>query len=41
MPSIRSKVIVDEATRGILPFLNLDAQNLGAQQAGTPKKERP
>jgi membrane protease subunit HflK len=41
MPAIRSKVIVDEATRGILPFLNLDSQNLGAQQAGTPKKERP
>lgn len=41
MPSIRSKVIVDEATRGILPFLNLDSQNLGAQQSGTPKKERP
>ncbi len=46
MPSIRSKIIVDEATRGILPFLNLDSQNLGsqntdAQQSGTPKKERP
>ena len=24
MPSIRSKIIVDEQTRGILPFLNLD-----------------
>ena len=26
MPSLRSKIIVDEATRGILPFLNLDSQ---------------
>jgi membrane protease subunit HflK len=26
MPSLRSKIIVDERTRGILPFLNLDAQ---------------
>lgn len=41
MPSIRSKIIVDEATRGILPFLNLDSQNLGAPQSGAPKKERP
>ncbi len=27
MPSIRSKIIVDEQTRGILPLLNLDNQN--------------
>ncbi len=26
LPDIRSKIIVDEETRGILPFLNLDAQ---------------
>ena len=26
MPSIRSKIVVDEQTRGILPLLNLDAQ---------------
>jgi membrane protease subunit HflK len=26
MPGIRSKIIVDEQTRGILPFLNLDTQ---------------
>ena len=26
MPNIRSKIIVDEQTRGILPLLNLDAQ---------------
>ena len=26
MPSLRSKIIVDEHTRGILPFLNLDSQ---------------
>jgi membrane protease subunit HflK len=27
MPAIRSKIIVDEQTRGILPLLNLDSQN--------------
>ena len=27
MPTIRSKIIVDEQTRSILPLLNLDAQN--------------
>lgn len=27
MPGIRSKIIVDEQTRGILPFLDLDAQS--------------
>ncbi|UCH30615.1 MAG: FtsH protease activity modulator HflK, partial [Myxococcales bacterium] len=27
MPSIRSKIIVDDQTHGILPLLNLDAQN--------------
>lgn len=26
LPSIRSKIIIDEQTRGILPFLNLDSQ---------------
>jgi membrane protease subunit HflK len=26
MPSIRSKIIVDEQTRSILPLLNLDSQ---------------
>jgi membrane protease subunit HflK len=26
MPGIRSKIIVDEQTRGILPFLDLDSQ---------------
>jgi hypothetical protein len=31
MPSIRSKIIVDEQTRSILPLLNLDS----------PKGERP
>jgi len=29
MPGIRSKIIVDEQTRGILPLLNLDAQKAG------------
>jgi hypothetical protein len=31
MPGIRSKIIVDEQTRGILPLLNLD----------TPKGKQP
>jgi membrane protease subunit HflK len=26
MPGIRSKIVIDEQTRGILPFLNLDSQ---------------
>ena len=26
MPAVRSKIVVDERTRGILPFLNLDSQ---------------
>jgi hypothetical protein len=26
MPSVRSKIVVDERTRSILPFLNLDPQ---------------
>lgn len=26
MPSIKSKIVIDEKSRGILPFLNLDAQ---------------
>ena len=29
MPGIRSKIIVDEQTRGILPFLDLDARSGG------------
>ncbi len=32
MPGIRSKVIVDEETRGILPFLNLDTIGTDAQK---------
>jgi membrane protease subunit HflK len=27
LPAIRSKIIVDDETRNILPLLNLDAQN--------------
>jgi regulator of protease activity HflC (stomatin/prohibitin superfamily) len=30
MPGIRSKIIVDEQTRSILPLLNLDKQKEGA-----------
>ncbi len=26
LPGIRSKIIIDEATRSVLPFLNLDSQ---------------
>ena len=29
MPGIRSKIVVDEQTRGILPLLNLDAPKAG------------
>jgi membrane protease subunit HflK len=36
MPSVRSKIIVDERTRGILPFLNLDAQKAEQQKADKP-----
>jgi membrane protease subunit HflK len=39
MPSVRSKIIVDETTRGILPFLNLGSQNLDAPQLETQKPE--
>ena len=28
MPSIKSKIVIDEKSRGILPFLNLDAQKV-------------
>ena len=29
LPDIKSKIVVDEATQGILPLLNLDAQREG------------
>ncbi len=35
MPAIQSKIIVDEQTRGILPFLNLDSQAPGPRK-GVP-----
>jgi membrane protease subunit HflK len=35
LPGIRSKIIVDEQTRGILPLLNLDSQRAD-QKAGKP-----
>jgi membrane protease subunit HflK len=31
MPSVRSKIIVDERTSGILPLLNIESQNRGPQ----------
>jgi membrane protease subunit HflK len=36
MPGIRSKIVVDEQTRGILPFLNLDGGT--GQQPGMGAK---
>ena len=36
MPSVRSKIIVDERTRSILPFLNLDSQKADSQKADRP-----
>ena len=36
MPGIRSKIIIDEQARGVLPFLNLDAKNLGAKDGARP-----
>jgi membrane protease subunit HflK len=35
MPGIRSKIIVDEQTRGILPFLNLDARKGDRPRTGS------
>jgi membrane protease subunit HflK len=32
MPRLRSKIIVDEQTRGILPFLNLDSDDSGSNK---------
>ena len=36
LPSVRSKIIVDERTRSILPFLNLDSQKADSQKADRP-----
>jgi membrane protease subunit HflK len=36
MPGIRSKIIVDEQTRSILPLLNLDSHNFDSQKGGQP-----
>ena len=36
LPGIRSKIIVDEQTRGILPLLNLDTPGVGAPKGGQP-----
>jgi membrane protease subunit HflK len=36
MPGIRSKIIVDEQTRSILPLLNLDSHNFDAQKGDQP-----
>ena len=36
MPAIRSKIIIDEQTRSILPLLNLDSQRLDQQKEVKP-----
>jgi modulator of FtsH protease HflK len=36
MPSVRSKIIVDERARSILPLLNLDPQKADSQKADRP-----
>ncbi|MBW2244969.1 MAG: FtsH protease activity modulator HflK, partial [Deltaproteobacteria bacterium] len=36
MPGVRSKIIVDEQTRSILPLLNLDSHNLNSQKGDRP-----
>ncbi|CAK0755946.1 modulator of FtsH protease HflK [Gammaproteobacteria bacterium] len=41
MPGIRSKVIVDERTQSILPFLNLDAQRADSHKVDSQKGGRP
>jgi len=38
MPSVRSKIIVDERMRSILPFLNLDSQKGDSQKADSQKQ---
>jgi modulator of FtsH protease HflK len=38
MPSMRSKIIIDENTRSILPLLNLDSQKLEPQKLDSEKK---
>jgi membrane protease subunit HflK len=37
MPSVRSKIIVDERMRSILPFLNLDSQKVDSQKGDSQK----
>lgn len=38
MPNIRSKIIIDENARSILPFLNLDSQKLDSRKLDTQRK---
>jgi modulator of FtsH protease HflK len=38
MPGMRSKIIIDEKTRSILPLLNLDSQKLDSQRPDSQKK---
>ena len=37
LPGMRSKIIIDEKTRSILPFLNLDSQKLASQKLDSQK----
>src|SRR6185436_796825 len=39
MPSMRSKIIIDEKTRSILPLLNLESQKLESQKLEPQKLE--
>jgi len=39
MPSVRSKIIVDERMRSILPFLNLDSQKVDSQKGDSQKAD--
>ena len=36
LPGIRSKIILDEQARGILPLLNIDSKRLDSQKEVKP-----
>jgi membrane protease subunit HflK len=41
LPGVRSKIIVDDQTRGILPLLNLDSYSPDSPRAESQKGDRP
>jgi membrane protease subunit HflK len=41
LPGVRSKIIVDDQTRGILPLLNLDSQSPDSPRTDSQKGDRP